>query len=137
MTALAENEGIRLRMQRIRNRMHANVDVLRVDSQNILDWHYYVARFPWSSVLVAAAVGFWLTPGPRVTPTVKLDEHSMDELVRRGALTIEPPRSSASWLRPLGALAINLATKALLGFLAQRWMPGPPSGVREPAETSA
>ena len=135
--ALADGDKLCLRMQRIRNRMHAKVDLLRIDAQSILDWRYYVAQFPWWSVAIAAAVGFWRTPGPRVTQTVKLDEHSMDELVNRGAVNGEPPRSTASWLQPLGGMAFNLATKALLGYVSQRLMAPPPATVHEPAETSA
>ena len=120
MSAIVEGDDLCARMQRIRNRMDAKADVVRVDAQNLLDWRCYVAQYPWGSLALAAAIGFWLTPGPRVMPTVKLAEASMDELTKRGAAAAEPPRQTEGWLRPLAGFAMSLAAKSLMGYVSSR-----------------
>ncbi|HUQ67888.1 MAG TPA: hypothetical protein VM165_00100 [Planctomycetaceae bacterium] len=111
--------------------MHAKVDGLRLDAESLTDWRYYVCQFPLSSVLSAAVLGFWLTPGHRVTPTVKLDDRTIDNLVDRGVVRMEaaaPPKTA--WWRPLGSLAVNLLGKAALAYVGQHL-------VRQQAEATA
>ena len=93
-----------------------------VDAQKLLDWRYYVAEFPWTSLGLAAAIGFWLTPGPRVMPTVRLADDAMDEVAKRTAAQAPPPRprATAGWLQPLGGMVANLAIKSALGYLSGR-----------------
>jgi hypothetical protein len=124
MAAQTDAETLQLRMQRIRNRMHAKVDGLRLDAENLLDWRYYVCQFPWSSALAAAAVGFWLTPGHRVTPTVKLDNRTIDNLIDRGVMRVEmpPPPPTAPWWRPLTGMALNFLGKAALAYVGQQFV---------------
>jgi len=111
--------------------MHAKVDGLRLDAESLTDWRYYVCQFPLSSVLSAAALGFWLTPGHRVTPTVKLDDRTIDNLVDRGVVRMETAApSKAAWWRPLGSLAVNLLGKAALAYVGQHL-------VRQQAEVAA
>jgi hypothetical protein len=123
VTTSAETDAILLRMQRIRNRMHVKAEVLRVDAQSFFDWRSYIERYPWSCVAAAAVIGFWLMPGPRVMPTVKLAEDSMDELVRREAQRIQPARRIPPWLASLGGLGFRLGANALMSHLAQRMEP--------------
>lgn len=120
MTAQPDSAQLQARMQRIRSRMHAKVDGLKLDAESLLDWRYYVCQFPLGSVLTAAVLGFWLTPGHRVTPTVKLDDRSIDHLIERGAVRVEAPTSpKRPWWRPLGGLALNLLSKAALAYVGQ------------------
>jgi hypothetical protein len=121
MAAQTDSEMLRWRMQRIRSRMHAKVDGLRLDAESLLDWRYYVCQFPLSSILSAAVLGFWLTPGRRVTPTVKLDDRTIDDLVNRGVMRVEwPAPPKTPWWRPVGTLAMNLVAKAALAYIGQQ-----------------
>jgi hypothetical protein len=120
MTATTDSDLLRGRMQRIRNRMHAKVDGLRLDAESLLDWRYYVCQYPLSSVLAAAAVGFWLTPGHRVMPTVKLDDRTIDNIVDRGAVRMPPPPPKPSWWSALVPVATNLILKSALAFVGQQ-----------------
>ena len=53
MTPAVAGDQVCARMRRIRSRMHAQADVLRVDAQKLLDWRYYVTTFPWTSLGLA------------------------------------------------------------------------------------
>jgi hypothetical protein len=115
MTAPTDGERLQLRMQRIRNRMHARVDGLRLDAESLFDWRYYVCRFPLSSLLSAAVMGFWLTPGRLVARTVTLDDGTIDNLVDRGAIRAEPSRqSTAAWWAPFKSIVATVLTRAAL-----------------------
>lgn len=119
MTAPADGERLQLRMQRIRNRMHARVDGLRLDAESLFDWRYYVCRFPLSSLLSAAVVGFWLTPGRLVARTVKLDDGTIENLIDRGAIRTEPSpvASTAAWWGPLRSIIGTILTRAALAHV--------------------
>lgn len=119
-TTLTEGDRLQLRMQRIRNRMHAKVDVLREDAQQLFDWHYYFNRFPWAALGGTALIAFWLAPGHRVTPTVRLSENSIDELIRKGGIQLPPPRSAKkSWTGMLLGMASNMAIDMAMGYASQ------------------
>lgn len=118
MTAPTDGERLQLRMQRIRNRMHARVDGLRLDAESLFDWRYYVCRFPLSSLLLAAVMGFWLTPGRLVARTVKLDDGTIDNLIDRGAIRTEPnPPPPAVWWAPLKSIVATILTRAALAHV--------------------
>jgi hypothetical protein len=135
MTALTDGDRLRLRMQRIRSRMHAKIDGLRLDAESWTDWRYYVCQFPWTSLATAAVMGFWLTPGRYVTPTVKLDDQSIDELIHKGGLRIEPPPAAKTdWLRALGATSGNFALRAVLGYVTQQLVARNFAAADEPVE---
>lgn len=119
MTAPVDGERLQLRMQRIRNRMHARVDGLRLDAESLFDWRYYVCRFPLSSLLSAAVMGFWLTPGRLVARTVKLDDGTIDNLIDRGAIrTVPSPAPSPSaWWGSLMSIVGAILTRAALAHV--------------------
>lgn len=118
-TVPVDGERLQLRMQRIRNRMHARVDGLRLDAESLFDWRYYVCRFPLSSLLSAAVVGFWLTPGRLVPRTVKLDDGTIENLIKRGAIRTEqsPAPSTAAWWQPLRSIVGAILTRAALAHV--------------------
>lgn len=136
--AILEGEELCARMRRVRSRMHTKADVLRVDAQRLLEWRYYVSQYPWTCLGIAAALGFWLTPGPRVMPTVQLAEEAMDEVARRAKAsgTLGSVANARSWLRPLGGLAANLAVRSLAGYLSGRLSVGASARGAQTAERS-
>jgi hypothetical protein len=134
---LTDGERLCLQMRRIRGRMHTKVDSLLVDAQSLLDWRYYVSRFPWTSVLVAAGVAFWLTPGHRVTRTVRLDDESIDELARQSESRSQAIPRRAGWIAPLVSVAGSLALKTALAYLGQQLVQRTAATARTPAEEAA
>ncbi len=99
--------------------MHARVDGLRLDAESLFDWRYYVCRFPLSSLLSAAVMGFWLTPGRLVARTVKLDDATIDNLVVRGAIRTEPSptAATAAWWQPIRTIVGTILTRAVLAHV--------------------
>lgn len=127
VAAPSDSDQLRRRMQKIRNRMHAKVDGLKLDAESLTDWRYYVCQFPLSSTLTAAALGFWLMPGRRVTPIVKLDNRTIDNIVERGAARLEPVVKP--WWKSLLLLGATFAAKSALAYAGQQLLQqmAPPS----------
>jgi hypothetical protein len=116
-----DSGDLRRRMQHLRERMSVEAQLLNDDAQRLLDWRHYVARYPWWCLGAAAAAGFWLIPGHTVTPTVKLDQASVDELVHQGASRSE---QRGQWPRSLLSLAGDIGWRLAMGYLGQqanRW----------------
>jgi hypothetical protein len=136
MTAQLESEILRLRMQKIRNRMRAQVDSLRLDAESLSDWRYYVCRFPLSSTLTAAALGFWLMPGHKVTPTVRLTKGTIDHLVERGAAQAKAEQTAGPWWRPWSRMALDVLRNAAVTYATRQVLRQTMPATREPAETT-
>jgi len=126
VNASAEGDLLQARMQRIRNRVDANAGELFEDAQRLLDWHHYLNRFPWASVGVAAAIGFWFAPRRKATRTVKLAESSIDELVRKEALQ-QPPAipPSTGLVGTVASLATSALVRAASAYLMHRFLEVP------------
>jgi len=115
-----DSDILRMRMHGLRNRMSGEVRSLKGNAHRLLDWRLYVARFPIGSVAAAALLGFWLAPGHTVTPTVKLDNRSMDEIARKGAIQVESLKKRKTLRSALLGMAGNMLWKTAVGYLAQQ-----------------
>lgn len=108
-------------MKQIRARMHVRADLLRGDAQRLFTWRTLYARWPWGCLGTAAFLGFWLMPGRHVTPRVRLDEKSLDELVRRGGVRIEASSEKPNnWRNSLFSMASNMLWRGALAYVSQQ-----------------
>jgi len=144
MADQCDSQILRERMARIRNRMSCEASVLKEDAHRLLDWRWYVEQSPWLSLSAAAVMGFWLVPGHRVTPTVKLDDKSIEELIHKGAVKVQTAKKT-SLTRSLLSLAATFALKTAWNqygpqLMAQLAVPGlspkpmPPQPAQQPQE---
>src|SRR5581483_6310489 len=138
-----DSQALREQMQRIRNRMTTEAEVLKVEPHRLLDWRWYVKQSPWLCVGTAAALGFWLVPGHRITPTVKLDDKSIEELLQKGAVRVQPVKKQTSLTRSLLSLAATMALKTawnhygpqlMAQFAGPAFAPPAPQPIRQPQE---
>jgi len=146
MAEQCDSQVLRERMARIRNRMSSEVSVLKEDAHRLLDWRWYVEQSPWLSLSAAAVLGFWLIPGHHVTPTVKLDDKSIEDLIQKGAVKVQTAKKKTSLTRSLLSLGATLALKTAWNqfgpqLMAQLAVPGlspqppqPPQPARQPQE---
>lgn len=82
-----ESARIRQRMGRLRRKIDGDVEEIVTQAQSLLDWRNQVRQHPWAAAGAAAALGFFLMPGRRVTPQIKLHENTIAELARQS----QPP----------------------------------------------
>ena len=116
----SETELLRYRMKVIRQRMHRRAGAIRSDAKRLLDWRSYLENWPIIGLVASGVIGFRLIPGRKVTQVVKLDEHSIEDLIRRGGVKIQaPPPKRKSWLSGLVAMAGDMALKLAIAQLTR------------------
>ena len=115
---LPQADRLRQEMRTIRRELGQDVEELVEHAEQLMDWRYYVRRYPWASLGVAALLGYFVVPQRIVTlPT---DEHTLARLADR--IPIHPPPSESKKQRPtlLGSLVsmgTGLAMRAATAWL--------------------
>ena len=66
-TATSEIDDIRRNMARIRRELHEDVRGVVESAEAVADWKHYIRDYPWASVGLALAVGFFAVPRRRKT----------------------------------------------------------------------
>jgi len=114
-----EADLVRQQMRTIRRDLGENVEDLVVQAERLMDWRYYVRRNPWTSISIAAFLGYFLVPGRTVVfPT---DDTALSKLAERIPVTVQPPpEKKTSLLGSLLSLGVNAAGKAALAFAGQQ-----------------
>lgn len=112
-------DRLRQEMRTIRRELGQEVEDLVEHAEQLMEWRYYVRRFPWASVSVAALVGYFVVPQRIVTlPT---DEHTLSRLTDRLPLHGKPSepkkQSMFGWLLSLGT---GMALRAASAYLSQQ-----------------
>lgn len=81
LTLDEQADEIRDRMQRLRMRLDCEVERVREQTDNLLDWRVQVRKHPLAAAGLVAALGYLVVPGRRVTSSVRLNDESIQELV--------------------------------------------------------
>jgi hypothetical protein len=117
---------IRSKMASLRRHMHKDAKRIVANTTQLLDWKDYVRQFPKALVAVGLLTGFVLGPGRKVTPSVKLSQESIADLLsqRQQQLAAEAPKRSefrSGAVRILTGLALSgvstLARKSVENYL--------------------
>ena len=118
-TLESQSEQIRMRMASLRQHMHVNAQQAFKNTNKLFDWKDYLRQFPKGLVAAGLLTGFVLSPGRKVTPSVRLSKESIDELlagresISRGPAGIQPTLISGA-LRMLTGVAVPGAIPVLL-----------------------
>ncbi len=78
---------IRREMDQIRASLGGDVHGLVTNAQRLIDWRHYVSAFPWASLGVAAAIGYFAVP--RKLEIVSPDAETLQQLARDNRLVVE------------------------------------------------
>jgi hypothetical protein len=85
------------------------------------DWTFYVRRFPWAAVGVAAAAGFLLVPRKKTTVTATPEQlaalANSKEFVAAATQQLKPPESL---LKGLAATLAAMAAKAAVSYATEQ-----------------
>jgi len=107
-------DEIRVKMRSIRRDLRANVKDMVANASQMFDWKSYVRSFPWSSIAVAAVVGYLLVP--RRMKVVAYDKATLESFLREKHLVAAPPPEKPAntvWgtlLPVLGGAAVRIGT---------------------------
>ena len=118
---LPQADRLRQEMRTIRRELGQDVEDLVEHAEQLMDWRYYVRRYPWASLGVAALVGYFVVPQRVVTlPT---DERTLAKLADRLPIhpqTSEPKKQRTSLIGSLISMGTGLALRAATAwFTAQ------------------
>jgi len=134
----AKADRVRRDMRCIRRELGDNVEELVENAERLMDWRYYVDRYPWATVGAAALIGYLLVP--RRIVTLPTDQHSLTQLVDRIAPAIAPPekqKPQSSWLSNLISMGTGLLMRAAAGYATQQLSKAFAQPAHEPQPTEA
>ena len=101
------------------------------------DWTFYVRRFPWAAVGVAAAAGFLLVPRKKTSVTATPEQlaalASSKEFVNAATQQLKPPESL---LKGLAATLAAMAAKAAMSYVTAQIRAKAAGQHREPSTTA-
>jgi hypothetical protein len=118
----AEAEQIEEEMRQVRAELREDVREIVTSAQIMGEWQYYVGRYPWLCVGLAAAAGFFIVPARPIL--VHPDAKALLELAKANKLEIKMESPSAKrggivagLMGMLTATAVQGATAAANHFL--------------------
>jgi hypothetical protein len=115
-----EARDVRKRMAELRREVGGDVKQLSDSARVMTDWRYYVKRFPWATMALAAAGGYLIVP--QRTRIISPDADTLAQLAKQNKLVVtqEPKsQSSDSLLQRLVSLAAMGAARAGIAYFAQ------------------
>lgn len=123
---------LREQMAEIRARAHSEARELEAEARQFLDWKQHVRAWPWATIAVGAAVGYFLVPrrakpvGPSLDSIRDLLAHQRPVFVPRSP---PPPSLTQMAVRMASGVALkagmNLATHLVQKYRASKAEPAP------------
>jgi len=125
------------RMAALRRELANDVDHVAESAKAMTDWTFYVRRFPWAAVGLAAVAGFLLVPRKKTTVTPTAEQLAAlaqsKEFVAAATNQLKPP---SSLLKGLAATLAAMAGRAALAYVTEQ-IRAKTAGVRhEPTSTA-
>lgn len=109
------------RMAALRRELVHDVEQIAESTQAMTDWTFYVRRFPWAAVGVAAAAGFLLVPRKKTTVTPTPEQlaalANSKEFVAAATNQLKPPESV---FKGIAATLAAMAGRAALSYITEQ-----------------
>jgi len=113
-------EAICRRMAELRRELTGDVREVSRNARVMTDWTFYVRRFPWATVAVAAAAGFMLIPKKKqvITP----DQDTLAEMVRNKQLRldVDHKQEKPGMMRAVLTMAVTWLAKTGMSYMGER-----------------
>lgn len=116
-------DEIRRRMAELRRELSSDVREVGQNARVMADWRFYVRRFPWAMVGIAAAAGFMLIPRRKEVQVISPDPNALAEMFRKEQLRVETParaKESQGLVKSLMLMGITWAAKTGMGYMGER-----------------
>jgi hypothetical protein len=121
VTSDEQAESIRKRMSELRSEMTCDAQEVSRSAKAMTSPSYYVRKFPWATLAVAAGVGYMLIPKKKqsVTP----DMQALAELIKnnRGrGTTQQAAEESPGMVKTLAVMGLSWAARAGMNYLLEQ-----------------
>ena len=112
-------EAITRRMAELRRALTGDVHAVSRSARVMTDWTFYVRRFPWATVAIAAVAGYLLVPKKK--NIISPDQEALAQMVRKRQLRLDVDHKAEKpgAAKPLLALAATWAAKAGIGYVGE------------------
>ena len=125
------------RMAALRRELDSGVHDVAESARAMTDWTFYVRRFPWAAVGLAAVAGFLLVPRKKTTVTPTAEQLAAlvknKDFVAAATNQLKPPQSL---LAGLAATLAAMAARAALSYVTEQIRAKAAGAKQEPATTS-
>jgi hypothetical protein len=115
-----EAQVISGRMAELRRDLITDVRQVSDGARVMTDWKFYVGRFPWVALGLAALAGFMLIPKKKAV--ISPDQDALAELVRKKhlRLNVDHKQEKPGLLNAIVATGASVAAKAAMGYFGER-----------------
>jgi hypothetical protein len=114
-------EEIRRQMSTIRAQLGGEVDGIVSNAQELANWRHYVRAFPWGSLGVATALGYFAVP--RTLQVMSPDKETLAQLAKENRLVVqhEPEvHRKPGIMATMFNLTGNMILRAGIAYLGQQ-----------------
>jgi hypothetical protein len=114
-------EQIRKRMAELRRELVCDVQDVTRSAKAMASPAFYIRKFPWATLAVAAGVGYMLIPKKK--QVVQPDMDTLAELVRKNQVSINTSKASQEsqgMLQTLVVMGLSYAAKQGMNYLIQQ-----------------
>lgn len=136
--ATASPDQLCQQMRAIRRDLGQNVQEIVGQAERLMDWRYYVQRYPWASVGAAVVLGYFIVP--RRTSLLPTDATTLTRLAQHIPVTVQVPieRKRPTLFKSLITMGTTLATRAALSYISHKLASfgTPPATKSRPAQTT-
>jgi len=140
-------ETITRRMAELRRELTLDVEDVTRSAKAMASPSFYIRKFPWATLAVAAGVGYMLIPKKR--QVIQPDMEALAELVRKNQVQINTSQAteeSQGMVKTLAVMGLSWAAKAGMHYVVQQLTsaaakspepkPAPSSPVDEPSDVT-
>jgi hypothetical protein len=126
------------RMASLRREIASDVEQVTESARAMTDWTFYVRRFPWAAVGVAAAAGYLLVPRKKPATVAPTAEQlaalaNSKEFAAAATQQLKPPESL---LKGLAVTVAAIAGKAALSYVTDQIRTKAAGETREPTHAT-
>jgi hypothetical protein len=113
-------EAIRRRMAELRRELTGDVREVSRGARVMTDWTFYVRRFPWVVVGIAACAGYLLIP--RKPQIISPNQDALAEMIRKKQLRLDVDHKTEKpgMLQAILTMALTWAAKAGMSYMGER-----------------
>lgn len=97
-TANHEVDEIRRQMAQIRRELHEDMQGVVAGAEAASDWKYYVQRYPWAALGLAAALGYFVVPRRRRS-SAELAERAAEQAAEKVKDAVKTAKSAPRGVR--------------------------------------
>ena len=114
-TTATTADQIQAEMRQVRTELRADVREIVEGARVMADWRHYVRQYPWLTVGVAAAVGYFLVPARPVV--IKPSSKDLIELAKAHKLFVDAsprPQQRPGMLGSLAGMAMSAVMQSAM-----------------------